>query len=95
MEKKDEYQKMLNSQLKEWNVLITLLAEKVENAGADVKLMYVQELDEIRGKQRDAVKKIEELEGASGDAWESSKISMDMVGYNLGTGLAHAITKFR
>jgi chaperone required for assembly of F1-ATPase len=95
MEKKDEYQKMLNSQLKEWNVLITMLAKKVENAGADVKLMYLQELDEIRGQQRDAVKQIEELGSASDNAWESAKISMDMVGYNLGTGLARAMAKFR
>jgi len=94
METKADYQKMLISQLREWNILIIILEEQAQYAGEDIKLMYVHEIDEIKGKQRYALKKVEELEGASGYAWESAKISMDMAGYDLGTGLARAITKF-
>ena len=95
METKDAYKQKLNAQLKEWNAQINLLAAKVENAGADVKLKYARELDGIRAKQREAAKKIEELEDASGDAWEKVKVTADKVWDDLRAGIAQAISKFK
>ena len=92
---KGAYKLKLYAQLKEWNALIDLLAAKVENAGADVKLKYAQELDEIRAKQREAAQKIQELEDASADAWENVRATTDKAWYKLGTGLAQAIANLK
>ncbi len=89
------YIKMLNAQLMEWNTLITLLAEEAENAGPDVKHNYTQEIAEIRRKQRDAVKKVEELEIANGDTWENVKATTDKTFFKLGTGIEQAMVTFK
>lgn len=57
METKDAYKQKLEAQLKEWSAQINLFAAKMENAGADVKLKYAQELDVLHAKQREAAKR--------------------------------------
>lgn len=95
METKDAYKQKLEAQLKEWSAQINLFAAKVENAGADVKLKYAQELDVLHTKQREAAKKIKELEDASGDTWEKVKVTADTVLDDLRTGIAQVISKFK
>jgi hypothetical protein len=95
METKEEYQRKFEAQVKEWNTLLYLLAAKMENAGADVKHLYTQELIVVGAKQRDAVKKIKELEKASDDVWDTIKVSAHKAGYDLGTSVAQAIIKFK
>lgn len=95
METKDAYKQKLDAQLKEWNAQINLLAAKVENSGADVKLKYAQDLDGIRAKQREAAIKIKELENASGDAWQNVKVTADKVWDDLKTGIVQAMSNFK
>jgi outer membrane murein-binding lipoprotein Lpp len=68
MKTKDEYIDSLASELKDWSAQIDLLVAKAENAAADVKIKYAEELDALRAKQHAAVEKMKELEEASGDA---------------------------
>jgi transcription elongation GreA/GreB family factor len=95
MENNLAYQQKMNEQLKEWNVLVSLLAEKVENAAADVKLRYAQEYDVIKATQHEAANKIKELENKSGDAWTIAKYTANKGLRNLGAGLAKAIDDFK
>jgi len=95
METKEMYQRRFEAQVKEWNTLLYLLAAKMENAGADVRHLYTQEIIAISAKQRDVVKQLKELEKVSDDVWETIKLSTDKAGYNLGTSVAQAIIKFK
>jgi hypothetical protein len=85
----------MNEQLKEWNVLVRLLTEKVEIAAADVKLKFVQEFGAIKASQHEAAKKIKELENATGDAWTIAKQTADKGLHSFGAGLEKAILDFK
>lgn len=95
METKEAYRQKVDAQMKEWNAQIALLAAKLENAGADVKVKYAQELDAIRAKQRVAAAKVKELDAASGEAWESVKVTSDKVWEDLKAGIGQAMSRFR
>jgi hypothetical protein len=69
--------------------------ERSNNAAADVKLKYAEELDALRAKQHAAKEKMKELEEASGDAWETVKGTADKVWDNLRTGLASIVSTFK
>ena len=95
MKTKDEYIESLASELKEWSAQIDLLAAKMENAAADMKIKYAEELDALRAKQHAAAEKMKELEEASGDAWGTVKETADTVWDDLKTGLASAVSKYK
>ena len=93
MKTKDEYLASLTSELKEWSVQIDILTARAENAAAELKLKYAEELDELRAKQYVATEKLKELEHASGDAWESVKETADKIWHDLRAGLADISSK--
>lgn len=95
MKTKDEYIESLAAELKEWSAQIDLLNAKAENAAAEARLKYAEELDALRAKQQVAVLKIKELEAASGDAWQTVKETADKVWDDLRIGLASTVAKFK
>lgn len=46
-------------------------------------------------KQRAASEKMQELEKASGEAWEHAKVTADKIWEDLKTGVADAHSKFK
>jgi archaellum component FlaC len=95
VEIKDAYKQKMAAQLKEWDAQIKLLEAKVENAGADIKVMRARQLHELHAKQRAASEKMEELEKASGEAWEQVKVTADKIWDDLKAGIADARAKFK
>ena len=95
METKEAYKQMLKAHLKEWDAQINLLAAKAEKAGADARFKYAHDLDSLRNKQREAIKKLTELEEASGEAWKEVKVTADKLWDDLKTGVANAVSKFK
>jgi uncharacterized protein YicC (UPF0701 family) len=94
METYETYKQKMIARLDKCSAEIDALDVKAENAVADVKLKYVEELDMLHTKKREAAKKIKELEAASGEAWENAKLTTDEVLEDLGFGLAQANYKF-
>jgi chromosome segregation ATPase len=95
MKTKDEYIESMASELKEWSAQIDSLTVKAENAAADVKLKYIEELNALHAKQQAAADKLKELEESSGDAWESLKETADEIWDDLKTGISSTIDKFK
>lgn len=95
MKTKNEYIEKLASELKEWSAQIDVLAAKTEKASADVKLKYVEELNDLRAKQHAATEKMKELKEAGGDSWDAVKETADKVWNDLGAGLTSAVSKFK
>jgi len=83
MESNDTYKQRMNTLLTKWNDQINLLYEKAKNAESDAKLRYVEQLDVLHTKKREAAKLIQELETASGVAWEEVKMTKDKVWDNF------------
>lgn len=95
MEIQTAYKQKMAAQLKEWGAQIDLLEAKMENTGADIKVKYAKELDELRTKQRTASEKMEELMNASGEAWEQVKETADKIWDDLKVGVAGTHEKFK
>jgi hypothetical protein len=94
MKTKNEYIESLATELKEWSAQIDLLTAKAEDAASQGKQKYLEEIEALRAKQAIAAEKIQELNDASGDAWETLKETADKVWDDLRTGLATAAAKF-
>lgn len=95
MEIEDAYRQKMSAQLKEWSAQIDLFEAKAENADADIKVRCAEELARLRTKQRTAHEKMQDLEKASGEAWQQIKETADTIWEDLKTGVAEAHAKFK
>ena len=95
MDLQEAYKQKMAAQLKEWSAQIDLFEAKAENAGADMKVRHAEELDRLRMKQRTAHEKLEDLEKATGEAWEKIKETADKIREDLKTGIAEAHAMFK
>lgn len=95
MNTKNEYIEVLASQLKEFSGQIDHLATTSAQAAGYAKLKYVEELGSLQIKQHAAVDKMKELQAANADAWETTKVTADLVWADLKAGVASAISKFK
>ncbi|MDO8786481.1 MAG: hypothetical protein Q7J42_00195 [Sulfuritalea sp.] len=95
MELQEAYKQKMAAQLKEWGAQVDLFEAKAENAGADMKVRRAEELDTLRAKQRTAHEKLQDLETASGEAWEQIKETADKIWEDLRTGMADASARFK
>jgi hypothetical protein len=77
MDKKDLYIEKLNAQLREWSASIDVLKAKADKAGADLKIGYHKQLDDLKAKRDTARSKIDELKTAGDDAWERVTTAVD------------------
>jgi hypothetical protein len=71
MKTTDEYRQKLVTELIEQSARIDVLVVKSRQAAEEVKLNCDQELEELRAKQRETTKKLQELEEPGSNAWEN------------------------
>ncbi len=94
MKTKKEYIESLASELNEWSDKIDHLITNSETTTAELKQRYIEQLNVLRTKELTAIDKIKELEEASGDAWETVKVTADKIWLDLRVGLADTVSKF-
>lgn len=95
MKTKEEYIENLATELKAWSAQIDILTAKSEKAAADVKIKYLEALEDLRDKQHAAAAKIKELEEANDDALATVKHTADKIWDDLRAGIASASSKFK
>jgi hypothetical protein len=71
MKTSDEYRQKLLAELIEQSAKIDILVVKSRQTAANEKLIFVQELEELRAKQRETTKKLHALEEHGSNAWEN------------------------
>ncbi|HEY2337711.1 MAG TPA: hypothetical protein VGI18_10150 [Burkholderiales bacterium] len=62
---RDEYVQKLKAQIDQWNAQMV----RWEQASAEVKDKYLQQLDEARVRRDEAIEEMKRLQHASADAW--------------------------
>ena len=67
----DEYRQKLLAELIEQSAMIDVLVVKSRQGEAIAKQAYDQELEELRAKQRETTKKLQDLEDPNCNAWEN------------------------
>ncbi len=94
MDRKDAYQDKLQAQLDEWKAQIAKLRAKAEQAQADARLKYMEEVDELRAHQKKAEVRLDELQRAQGEAWKDMKSGVEAAWDEMGEAMKRARKRF-
>ncbi len=92
---RDAYVDKLKAQIDEWNAQIDQWEAKAKQAEADTKIAYEQQLEGLRRQRGDAQNKLDEIQSASGQAWEDLKSSTEQAFSNLRAGIERAASHFK
>lgn len=93
MSMKKAYEDKLQAQLDEWNAEIGKLKARADKAGADAKLEYYKQIENLREQQQEAKAKLDELRRAGEDAWEDLKAGMENAWDSLGKAVKTAASR--
>lgn len=95
MTNRDEYIRMMQAKLREWNAEIDVLTAKTGKVTAEVKQEYAEQIEILKTKQATARKKIDELQHAGEGAWEDLKSGIDLALTAMGEALDSARSRFK
>lgn len=79
MSKRDEFVSQMRAKLDEWNAEIDELDAKARKSKAQATSGYHARLADLKGKRDEAAEKLNEVENASEDAWESLKSGTERI----------------
>lgn len=95
MSQKDAYVQKLKARLDEWSGEIDSLKVKADEASADAKIEYYEQIEELHNRQEDVRNKLEELEKAGDDAWEDLKAGAESAWDALNQAVSSAMSRFK
>jgi len=94
-QQKDEYQKRVETKIKEYDQKINELKKKAEVLKEEKKAEFDKKIEELQKKRTSASKKLQNLKSASGKAWEDLKNGMDASMNELEHAFKRAILHFK
>lgn len=77
MSEKQNYIDKAKARLEQWESEIEKLRAKMEEAGADAKIEYRDELDELRKHRTEAKEKLSKLAEVGDDAWDDVRHGLE------------------
>lgn len=93
-EKRDAYVKKIQAKLEEWNAEIDRLEAKADNAAADARVKYQEQIAEAKASRDDLKQKLGELRSAGDEAWRELKSGLDEAWDSLSAAVKSARSKF-
>jgi nucleotide-binding universal stress UspA family protein len=93
--KKETYAKKIDAQLREWGTQIDILKVKAGKAKAGARGKYLEQIEELRGKQKAAKQRLRELKGSGDEAWEDFKDGVEHALGDLKRALKRATSRFK
>ncbi len=94
-EQRDAYVQKLKAKMDEWNAEIKQLEAKADQVGADAKIEYSSQLNDLKTKRKELEEKIEQLQKSGEGAWEDLKAGAERAWKTLGDAVNSAIAKFK
>jgi uncharacterized phage infection (PIP) family protein YhgE len=91
---RDEYQKQIEAQLKEYDQKLDELEVKAGTVKQEAKALFNQKIEALREKQRAAHDKLDKLSTATGKAWEDLKSGTDAAMEDLAKAYHDAVSHF-
>ena len=95
MKSREEYIDKLAAQLKEWSAKIDELESKARAAKADAKTGYENQIRQLKDKRETASQKLQELKGASTEAWDTLKAGAETAWADLKNAVTAAKERFK
>ena len=94
MTAKAAYVRKMEAQLEAWEADIAELRAKAEQAGAELRVEYNEQLEALQKNQRAAREKLDEVEQASDEAWEDLRTGAEATWEDLKTAVERAVSRF-
>ena len=95
MKTREEHIDQMAAQLKEWSAKIDELEAKARAAKADAKTNYENQISQLKDKRDGAMQKLQELKGASAEAWDILKAGAETSWADLKNAVTAAAEKFK
>ena len=93
MDKKELYIEKFTAKLKQWSAKIDEYQAKGEELGADAKIEYLKQMENLKAKKVELEKKINSLKGSGGEAFEELKAGAEKAGEELSEAFKKAAEK--
>jgi uncharacterized coiled-coil DUF342 family protein len=94
-EKRDAFVQKIKARIDEWNAEIDRLKAKAEQAEADARIEYHDEIQELKNYRDDARKKLDKLQNAGEGAWEDLKAGVEMAFDAMNQAVSSARNRFK
>jgi uncharacterized protein YhaN len=95
MENREEYQGKMEAQLGEWGAEIDKLKARADNAAADTRQGYYDQIEALRAKQAAMQAKLQELKAANEGAWGDLKEGVDRSWNEIKDAFNKAAARFK
>ena len=95
MSAREQYIEKAKARIDQWNAEIDKMKAQVHEAGADAKIRYQKQLDEMRAQRDDGHAKLKEVRHASDDAWDDMKAGFDKAWENIADAFDDARSRFK
>jgi len=94
-EKRDAFVKKIKARIDEWNAEIDRLKARAEQAEADARIEYHDEIQELKNYRNDARKKLDKLQHAGEGAWEDLRAGVEMAFDAMNQAVNSARNRFK
>lgn len=94
-ENRNEFESRLENEIDIMDARIEELKAKFKKAGADAKIKYQQQLDEIEEKRADMKMRLQELRNASNDAWKQISTGLEKAANDLKDAVSNVYNKLK
>ena len=94
MTAKTAYLRKMEAQLEAWEADISELRARAEQASAELRVEYNEQLEALQKNQRAAREKLDEVEQASDEAWEDLRTGAEATWEDLKTAVERAASRF-
>jgi len=95
MNEKELYNQKMQAQLDEWKADLDKLKARASKAEANTKLEANKKIKELEGKIEVGQTKLNEMKGASGEAWDSLKSGFETAWNSIKSGFEDAASKYK
>jgi hypothetical protein len=95
MSDKETYKEKMQTQLDEWKVEIGKLKEKAAQAGEQAGATLSEQVKVLEGKIQEGKKKLDELAGATEEAWESVKQGVESLWASVKNSIKETADKLK
>jgi uncharacterized coiled-coil DUF342 family protein len=95
MDSREAYQEKMDAQIRQWDAQIAKLRARADEAKAQAKIEYLEQIEEIRNKRESAGRKLDELKKASDSAWVDVKNGLEKAWKDLGSAIDSASSRFK
>ena len=93
MSEKQSYIDKAKARLDQWEAEIDKLRAKMDEAGADARIEYRDELDELRKRRAEAKEKLSKLADAGDDAWDDVRHGLETAWDRVETAFKKATSR--